>query len=206
MGPGAIETSVDDLAAKMQASWEAMVEDKLVKNLKLPSGGNQSRFQEQGVVLAEITSICKSNTGFLREVRNALAEYSQEHRSNPAVVKATESVVESMAEQQAELMETVQKLRDMVEAQTELMQGQREHLNRISPPYRPPPTSSGKGWGNAAPSVPINLDEAIRHPGQPPIYHTANASAPARREDVAMQHMSNLLVQVSEMLHAMRYT
>ena len=95
-----------------------MVEDKLVKNFKLLSGSTQTRFQDQGVAIAELTSIGKSNTGFLREVRNALAEYSEEHRSNLAVVKATQSVVESMAEQRAEILDSLQKMRDMM-ARTE---------------------------------------------------------------------------------------
>ena len=117
LGPGSLK-------AKMSASWETMVDDKLVKSIKLLQGATQSRFQEQGIAVAELTSVGKSNTGLLREVRNALEEYSEEHRNNLAVVKATQAVVESMAEQQAEMSEAVQKLRDMVEAQTELLQGQ----------------------------------------------------------------------------------
>ena len=181
-----------------------MVDDKLVKNIKLLQGATQNRFQEQGIAIAEVTSVGKSNTGLLREVRNALGEYSEEHRNNLATVKATQAVVESMAEQQAEMADAIQKLRDMVEAQTELLQGQREALQRLAPPYRPPPVG-GKGWGSAS-SVPINLDDALRSSGQPPIYYSADASAPARRERAAMQRMSDMLLQVTEMLHAMRYT
>ena len=118
-------------------------------------------------------------------------------------MKATQAVVESMAEQQAEMTDAMQKLRDMVEAQTELLQGQREALQRLSAPYRPPPVG-GKDWG-AASSVPINIDDALRSSGQPPIYYSADAPAPARREAAAMQRKSDLLLQVTEMLHAIRY-
>ena len=123
LGPGGPKAGIDDFAAKMSGTWEAMVDDKLVKSIKLLQGATQSRFQEQGIATAEVISVGKSNTGLLREVRNALGEYSEEHRSNLATVKATQAVVESMAEQQAEMVETIQKLRDMVEAQTELLQG-----------------------------------------------------------------------------------
>ena len=204
LGPGALKAGIDEFAAKMSASWETMVEDKLVKNLKLLQGATQSRFQEQGIAIAELTSVGKSNTGLLREVRNALGEYSEEHRNNLAVVKATQAVVESMAEQQAEMSEAVQKLRDMVEAQTELLQGQREALQRLSPPYRPPPLG-GKGWSASSSGVPINIDDALRGQGQAPIYYSADASAPVRRESAAMQRMSDLLLQVTDVLHAMRY-
>ena len=204
LGPGALKAGIDEFAAKMSTSWETMVEDKIIKAIKLLQGATQSRFQEQGIAIAEITSVGKSNTGFLREVRNALAEYSEEHRNNLAVVKATQAVVESMAEQQAEMADAVQKLRDMVEAQTELLQGQREALQRLSPPYRPP-SFGGKGWSTPSSGVPINLDNALRGPGHAPIYYPADASAPARRESAAMQRMSDLLLQVTDVLHAMRY-
>ena len=58
----------------MSSSWEAMVDDKLVKSIKLLQGATQSRFQEQGIATAEVISVGKSNTGLLREVRNALGE------------------------------------------------------------------------------------------------------------------------------------
>ena len=144
LGPGALKAGIDDVVSKMTPSWETMIDDKLVKNIKLLQGATQSRFQ-QGIAMAEVISVGKSNTGLLREVRNALGEYSEEHRNNLAKVKATRAVVESMAAQQAEMTDAVQKLRDMVEAQTELLQGQREALHRLSPPYRPPPVG-GKGW------------------------------------------------------------
>ena len=177
----------------MTAAWEALINDKLLKSIKLLQGATQSRFQEQGITIAELTSIGKSNTGLLREVRNALGEYSEEHRNNLAVVKATQAVVESMAEQQAEMGEQLSKLRDMVEAQTELLQGQR------------PSPMGGKGWGPTSQAVPVSLEEAIRNPGQPPIYYAANTAAPARPQSAAMQHMSDLLMQITEMLHSMRY-
>ena len=204
LGPGSLKAGIDEFAAKMSASWETMVDDKLVKSIKLLQGATQSRFQEQGIAVAELSSVGKSNIGLLREVRNVLGEYSEEHRNNLAVVKATQAVVASMAEQQAEVSEAVQKLRDMVEAQTELLQGQREALQRLSPPYRPPPLG-GKGWSAPSTGVPINIDDALRSQGQPPIYYSADASAPARRENATMQRMSDLLLQVTEMLHAMRY-
>ena len=59
--------------------------------------------------------------------------------------------------------EQLSKLRDMVEAQTELLQGQREILQRLSPPYRPPPMG-GKGWGPTSQAVPVSIEEAIRNP------------------------------------------
>ena len=204
LGPGALKAGIDETATKMTAAWEALIDDKLLKSIKLLQGATQSRFQEQGIAIAELTSIGKSNTGLLREVRNALGEYSEEHRNNLAVVKATQAVVESMAEQQAEMGEQLSKLRDMVEAQTELLQGQREILQRLSPPYRPPPMG-GKGWGPASQAVPVSLEEAIRNPGQPPIYYAANTAAPARPQSAAMQHMSDLLMQITEMLQSMRY-
>ena len=94
--PGALKAGIDEFAARMSASWGTRVEDKLVKNIKLLQGATQSRFQEQGIAIAELTSLRKSNTGLLREVRNALGEYSEEHRNNLAVVQATQAVVESM--------------------------------------------------------------------------------------------------------------
>ena len=39
----------------------------------------------------------KSSVGLLREVRNALGEYSEEHKANLQVVKASQTQVESMA-------------------------------------------------------------------------------------------------------------
>ena len=200
LGPGALKAGIDETATKMTAAWEALIDDKLLKSIKLLQGATQSRFQEQGITIAELTSIGKSNTGLLREVRNALGE----HRNNLAVVKATQAVVESMAEQQVEMGEQLSKLRDMVEAQTELLQGKREILQRLSPPYRPPPMG-GKGWGPTSQAVPVSLEEAIRNPGQPPIYYAANTAAPARPQSAAMQHMSDLLMQITEMLHSMRY-
>ena len=98
LGPGALKAGIDETATKMTAAWEALIDEKLLKSIKLLQGATQSRFQEQGITIAELTSIGKSNTRLLREVRNGLGEYSEEHRNNLAVVKATQAVVESMAE------------------------------------------------------------------------------------------------------------
>ena len=86
-------------------------------------------------------------------------------------------------------------MKDMLEAQTELIQGQREQLHRLVPPHRPA----------AAPAParhPINLDEAIRQGMEPPIYFAADQTAPQRRMNPEIGHV---LRQVSDLLQTLRY-
>ena len=44
LGPGTLKAGIDDFAAKMSGTWEAMVDDKLVKNIKLLQAATQNRF------------------------------------------------------------------------------------------------------------------------------------------------------------------
>ena len=171
------------------------IEDKIGKSIKLLAGGNQDRFQQQALSLAEITSMVKSNVGLLREVRNALGEYSEEHKANLQVVQASQAQVESTAEQVAEMTEQIQRMKDMLEAQTERLQGQREQLQRLSPPYRPPQAASSSRSH-------INLEEALRHGSSPPIYFAADQTAPQKRLDADVSHV---LRQVSDLLQVLRY-